>query len=68
MTYKEQLLDSLHYYQLPVLWEKGNTVGTIHGFSIEVENHGVFKLLEATTVIAPFSDLEELCNFILATP
>lgn len=68
MTPKEQLLNCLRYYQIPIIWEEAKSVGTIHQYSIEVEDHGVFKLMENQLVVAPFTDLEELCNFILATP
>ena len=33
-------------------------------YTIEIEARNLFKLLHNNQVIAPFNDIEELCNFI----
>jgi ABC-type Na+ transport system ATPase subunit NatA len=65
MTSKEILLDCLEFYQIPVLAIDADKIGVFKNYTIEVENNGLYKLLSGNEVIAPFADLNDLCNFIL---
>jgi hypothetical protein len=65
MTDKEILLDCLNYYEIAVIAERNNIIETIKGYSIEVESNGLYKLMADSSVVAPFKNLDELCNFIL---
>jgi hypothetical protein len=61
---KEFLLFALHHYGIPVLSAQGRLVHTANAYTIEVEGKNLYKLLSAGAVIAPFSDVDELCWFI----
>lgn len=65
MTPLEELVDCLSFFNLPVLAVQGNVVQTTKEYTIEVEANGLYKLLQAGEVVAPFDDLNELCHFIL---
>jgi hypothetical protein len=65
MDDKEILKDCMQYYNIPIEAEEGNMIQTIKGYSIEVETNGIYKLLADGSVVAPFSNLDELCTFIL---
>jgi hypothetical protein len=58
------LLLALHTYELPILTDTGNRIGTVGGYEIEIEANGLFKLRSDGAVVAPFDDLDELCRFI----
>lgn len=59
------LLDCFTFYKIPVSKTEGNKVFTIKSYMIEVENNGLYKLLQHNEVIAPFDDVNELSQFIL---
>ena len=61
---KEFLLFALNHFGLNVRSEEGKMVYLDHGYAIEIEAQKLFKLLQNDQVIAPFSDVAELCNFI----
>ena len=63
--FKMHLLMALEYYGIPVVQDEGKRLELPRGYHVEVENHGVFKLMSEGRVIAPFDDLDELCQFIL---
>lgn len=61
---KQFLLFALDHFNLEVNGEKSKKVYLPKGYVIEVEGPQLYKLLQDDQVIAPFSDVEELCNFI----
>lgn len=63
-TLREWLLFALAEYNIRVIADNGNFVELEKEYVIEIEQNGVFKLLCGGAVVAPFTDLEELCRFI----
>ncbi len=63
-TPKEWLLYAFSQYQITVLADEGKFVRLEKDFEVEIEANGVFKLKHGGLVIAPFRDLDELCQFI----
>lgn len=63
---RTKLLEALKAYELRVLSENEETGILVleKDYSIEIEANGIYKLKSAGKVIAPFADLEELCQFI----
>lgn len=61
---KEFLLFALNHFDIEVISHDGNIIHTKMDYTIEIEGKQLFKLLHAGRVIAPFDDVEELCNFI----
>jgi hypothetical protein len=59
------LLNALDYYQIDILKVDDHHVSIIKDYNIEVEQNGIYKLTENGQVIAPFADIDELCQFIL---
>ncbi|MEO1260397.1 MAG: hypothetical protein AAFZ15_16490 [Bacteroidota bacterium] len=49
---------------LEIKAQEGKTVYLKWGYVIEIENEHLFKLIQDDQVIAPFADVEELCQFI----
>lgn len=54
----------MEQFDLPVLVQREKQIETQHGYVIEVEGPGLYKLIHLGDVIAPFDNLEELCGFI----
>ncbi|MBX2877239.1 MAG: hypothetical protein KTR30_34280 [Saprospiraceae bacterium] len=61
---KEFLLFALHHFGLEVQDQVGKMVYLKQAYAVEVEGKNLFKLLQEGQVVAPFSDVEELCTFI----
>jgi len=61
---KEFLLFALQHFKLDVVKIDGNTIYIEKDYSIEIEGQKLFKLIQGGNVVAPFNDVEELCNFI----
>ena len=62
---KAFLLFCLKHFGLKVIKEEDDKLFFLEqGYCIELESNGLLKLLHAGQVIAPFSDVEELCDFI----
>ncbi|HFC00224.1 MAG TPA: hypothetical protein ENJ53_05415 [Phaeodactylibacter sp.] len=61
---KAFLLFALHHFDLKIKSQEGEIIELEKGYTIEIEGQNLFKLLHENQVIAPFSDLEELCKFI----
>ncbi|MEN0003545.1 MAG: hypothetical protein AAF798_05355 [Bacteroidota bacterium] len=60
----EQLLRHLAKANIEVVQVDGKYVQLPQAYQIEVENSNLFKLTEDGYVIAPFGDLDELCDFL----
>ena len=65
MENKERLLDALLYYNIEILETSANKINIGRGYSIEIEQNGLYKLFSDDQVVAPFDDLDELCRFVL---
>lgn len=65
---KAFLLFVLDHFQMEVLDQQGKYIMLKNDYMIEIENGGVLKLLHDGLVVAPFSDAEELCSFLINDP
>ena len=63
-TPREWLLFALQEYEIRIVADHGKLLEIEKDYVIEIEQNGVFKLLSGAAVVAPFVDLEELCQFI----
>lgn len=61
---KEFLLFALNHFDLEVKGYEGKMVHLNQSYTIEVEGKQLYKLMQDQQVVAPFSDVEELCRFI----
>ena len=61
---KEFLLFALNHFNLAVEKQEGKMIYLEKDYSIEIEGKKLFKLKQGGQVIAPFADVEEMCNFI----
>ena len=63
-----RLLPALAYYDIELLShsEDEDTLELSGGYTVEVEGPTLYKLLSDGAVVAPFSDIDELCQFIKA--
>ncbi|MEM8525471.1 MAG: hypothetical protein AAGG68_12595 [Bacteroidota bacterium] len=61
---KAFLLFALNHFEIEVIKQDGKMIHLRQEYVIEIEGQQLFKLLQANQVIAPFSDVEELCQFI----
>ena len=61
---KEFLLFVLKHFGIEVTSHEGKMVYMNMGYAIEIEGRKLFKLLQGNQVVAPFTDVEKLCNFI----
>ena len=64
MNQKEQLMDALQRHGIAWLADRGKFLDLEKDYTVEIEADGVFKLLWTGRVVAPFRDLEELCEFV----
>ena len=65
MTSLEILLEALKVYEIEVITIEGNRVKLQNNYEVEVEKNKLYKLIDNGYIVAPFSDLNELCRFIL---
>ncbi|MEM1318890.1 MAG: hypothetical protein AAGG75_01470 [Bacteroidota bacterium] len=61
---KDFLLFGLQHFGLRVQREEDHMVYIEQGYIVEIEGRQLYKLLQNNQVIAPFTSVEELCNFI----
>lgn len=61
---KEFLLFALNHFKIEVIKQEEKMIYLNQDYVIEIEGMQLFKLLQADQVIAPFNDIEELCQFI----
>lgn len=61
---KTLLLIVLQGMDIPVISDEGKVVQVASGFSIEVEAKSLYRLSQDQMVIAPFDDVEDMCQFI----
>lgn len=61
---KEFLLFALKHFDITVTSHDGKMVYMDMDYTIEIEGKNLFKLLQDGQVVAPFADVEELCQFI----
>ncbi len=65
MTSLEILLEALKVYEIEVITIEGNRVKLQNNYEVEVEKNKLYKLIDDGYIVAPFSDLNDLCRFIL---
>ena len=61
-----RLLPALTYYDIEVVNRSEDTLELSGGYTVEVEGPTLYKLLSDGVVVAPFSDIDDLCQFIKA--
>lgn len=61
---KDFLLFALNHFDIQVHSHEGKMVYLDMEYTIEIEGKNLYKLLQGGQVVAPFADVEELCNFI----
>ncbi|MEL6945251.1 MAG: hypothetical protein AAFO82_21575 [Bacteroidota bacterium] len=61
---QEFLLFALRHFGIEVVKRDKKMIYLNQDYVIEIEGQHLFKLLQNKQVIAPFSDVEELCHFI----
>lgn len=64
MDTKESLIQALNRYHIQILNDRGKYIELENDYEIEIEANGIFKLRSEGLVVAPFADLDELCQFI----
>ena len=65
MSDQEILLDALRFYEIDVVLVNGHRVKVQNDYEIEAQELGHYKLFDDGNIVALFSDLDELCWFIL---
>ncbi len=65
MTRMETLLAAFKTYNIEVLSVYDAHVQLEKDYEIEVEENGMYKLSTEGSVLAPFSDIDAMCRFIL---
>ncbi len=61
---KDFLLFALKHFDIQVRSHEGKMIYIDMDYTIEIEGRNLYKLLQGGQVVAPFADVEELCNFI----
>jgi hypothetical protein len=61
---KDFLLFALDHFNLPIQSAADKYIHLEKEYVIEIEGPKLFKLMHQGQVVAPFGDVEELCNFI----
>lgn len=54
----------LEHFDLKILNQSGKLIQLESDYTIEIEGDHLFKLMQGGQVIAPFNQVEELCQFI----
>jgi hypothetical protein len=67
MTALETSLEALKVYEIEVIAIEGTHVKLQNNYEVEVEKNKLYKLIDDGYIVAPFSDLNELCRFILTS-
>ena len=62
---RQHLLMALNYYDIKILKEEEDFLYLEKDYSVELEKGFLFKLYWKGTVVAPFNQLDELCQHIL---
>ncbi len=65
MSSLEILIEALKVYEIEIVAIDGNHVKLQNNYEVEVEKNNLYKLISNGNIVAPFSDLNELCRFIL---
>ena len=65
MTAMETLLEALKVYEIEVIAVENNHVKLQNNYEVEVEKNKLYRLIDDGYIVAPFSDLNDLCKFIL---
>ena len=60
----QHLRMALDYYEIPIERIEERMFYLANDYQVEVERGFLFKLLWRNEVVAPFNDLDEMCQFI----
>ncbi|HRI20983.1 MAG TPA: hypothetical protein PLA68_08510 [Panacibacter sp.] len=60
----KHFLEAFKIYEIEVTGIEGNRVKLQKNYEVEVQKNKLFKRMDDGYIIAPFSDLNELCRFI----
>ncbi len=63
-TIPKSLLLALNNYNIKIIDIDKNMINLEHNYSVKIEGSTLFKLCQDGYVISPFSDIEEMCDFI----
>jgi hypothetical protein len=63
-TSKAILVQALQASGIEILEDQGKWLQLEKEYSVEIEANGIFKLRSEGLVVAPFADVDELCQFI----
>ena len=61
---KEHLFMALRFYEVEIIADHGLYLDLENGYQVEIESGFLFKLLWRGKVVAPFTDLDEMCQLI----
>lgn len=61
---RDHLLMALRFYEIDIITDQGKYLDLENDYQVEIESGFLFKLLWRGKVIAPFTDLDEMCQFI----
>ncbi|HMO38736.1 MAG TPA: hypothetical protein PKC76_07600 [Saprospiraceae bacterium] len=64
LSSRDHLLMALRFYEIDIIRDQGKYLDLENEYQVEIENGFLFKLLWQGKVIAPFTDLDEMCQFI----
>ncbi len=65
MAALEILLEALKAYEIEVINVEGNQMKLQNNYEVKVEKNKRCKLIDDGYIVASFSDLNDLCRFIL---
>ncbi len=60
------LFFALDHYGLEITGTTDTRVNIVGGYTVEIEGTSLYKLLSDGAVVAPFDEVDELCQFIKA--
>lgn len=64
LSSKAHLLMALDHYDIKIVADHGKYLDLEAEYQVEIETGFLFKLRWKGKVIAPFNDLDEMCQFI----
>ena len=67
MSPLEILLGALYFYKIKIISINDNHLKLQNNYEVEVEANGLYKLYDDGYVVAPFTEVNDLCRFILSS-
>jgi hypothetical protein len=65
MTAQDILMVALNFYEIKIVSVANSHIALQNNFEVEIEQNGIYKLLDDGYIIGPFDDVNELCKFVL---